>query len=124
MEGQPLSKVDFARLKAGRPVSSAWQRVAAELHRPSESWEQTIRWTALALADEARRWQTALPTLLRGDFIFTLALWVAAFTVAAAVVGQPEFTIRVGLGRGGVRVRVWTCDFSYDYVKINAEYRT
>ncbi|MSQ19899.1 MAG: bifunctional glutamate N-acetyltransferase/amino-acid acetyltransferase ArgJ [Betaproteobacteria bacterium] len=35
-----------------------------------------------------------------------------------------EITIRVDLGRGNANTRVWTCDFSYDYVKINAEYRT
>jgi len=40
------------------------------------------------------------------------------------VVAQDEFAVRVGLGRGDAQVRVWTCDFSYDYVKINAEYRT
>jgi len=100
MDGQPLSELDFARLKAGRPVGSAWQRVSAELHRPSESWEQTVRWTGLALADEARRWQTALPTLVRGDFIFTLALWVAAFAVAAAVVAQPEIPLPVRYSAG------------------------
>lgn len=42
----------------------------------------------------------------------------------AAVVAKPEFTIGVSLGRGEARARLWTCDFSYDYVKINAEYRT
>lgn len=42
----------------------------------------------------------------------------------AAVVAKPEFSIRVGLGRGEAQTTVWTCDFSYDYVKINAEYRT
>jgi glutamate N-acetyltransferase/amino-acid N-acetyltransferase len=42
----------------------------------------------------------------------------------SAVVAQSEFTIRIGLGRGDAKARVWTCDFSYDYVKINAEYRT
>lgn len=40
------------------------------------------------------------------------------------VLDQPEFTIRVNLGRGEVETRVLTCDLSYDYVKINAEYRT
>jgi glutamate N-acetyltransferase/amino-acid N-acetyltransferase len=40
------------------------------------------------------------------------------------VMDQPEFTIRVGLGRGHAGTHVLTCDFSYDYVKINAEYRT
>jgi glutamate N-acetyltransferase/amino-acid N-acetyltransferase len=35
-----------------------------------------------------------------------------------------ELSIRVSLGRGHAATTVWTCDFSYDYVKINAEYRT
>jgi glutamate N-acetyltransferase / amino-acid N-acetyltransferase len=35
-----------------------------------------------------------------------------------------EIEVRVALGRGGAETTVWTCDFSYDYVKINAEYRT
>ena len=42
----------------------------------------------------------------------------------AAVLARPEFTIAIDLGRGRARARIWTCDFSYDYVKINAEYRT
>jgi glutamate N-acetyltransferase / amino-acid N-acetyltransferase len=44
--------------------------------------------------------------------------------LGAAVVAKPEFSIRVQLGRGQAQARIWTCDFSYDYVKINAEYRT
>jgi glutamate N-acetyltransferase/amino-acid N-acetyltransferase len=34
------------------------------------------------------------------------------------------FRIGVALGRGDARARVMTCDLSYDYVRINAEYRT
>jgi glutamate N-acetyltransferase/amino-acid N-acetyltransferase len=37
---------------------------------------------------------------------------------------QAEITVRVSLGRGNDSATVWTCDYSYDYVKINAEYRT
>lgn len=40
------------------------------------------------------------------------------------VMQPPEITITVDLGRGVAATVVWTCDFSYDYVKINAEYRT
>jgi glutamate N-acetyltransferase/amino-acid N-acetyltransferase len=40
------------------------------------------------------------------------------------VMKQSEITVRAVLGRGDARATVWTCDFSYDYVKINAEYRT
>lgn len=41
-----------------------------------------------------------------------------------AVMNQAEITIGVNLNRGTIRERVWTCDFSHDYVTINAEYRT
>jgi glutamate N-acetyltransferase/amino-acid N-acetyltransferase len=40
------------------------------------------------------------------------------------VMKEAEITVRVLLGRGGIQATVWTCDFSYDYVKINADYRT
>ncbi|MDP2352096.1 MAG: bifunctional glutamate N-acetyltransferase/amino-acid acetyltransferase ArgJ [Pseudomonadota bacterium] len=42
----------------------------------------------------------------------------------ARVMAAPEIAIRVDLARGNTVATVWTCDFSYDYVKINAEYRT
>lgn len=42
----------------------------------------------------------------------------------AAVMKKPEFLVRALLHRGRAQATVWTCDFSYDYVKINAEYRT
>lgn len=41
-----------------------------------------------------------------------------------AVMARDEITVRVELGRGPAQGRIWTCDFSYDYVRINAEYRT
>lgn len=40
------------------------------------------------------------------------------------VMKEAEITVRVELGRGEAQATVWTCDFSYDYVKINADYRT
>lgn len=40
------------------------------------------------------------------------------------VMSQDDITIRIQLNRGDSADCVWTCDFSYDYVKINAEYRT
>ncbi len=42
----------------------------------------------------------------------------------ARVMKQDEITIRVALNRGERRTTVWTCDFSYDYVRINADYRS
>ncbi len=40
------------------------------------------------------------------------------------VMRQSEITVRVNLHRGAASSTVWTCDLSYDYVKINADYRS
>ncbi|WP_416885906.1 bifunctional glutamate N-acetyltransferase/amino-acid acetyltransferase ArgJ [Marinospirillum sp.] len=50
----------------------------------------------------------------------------ASYTEAAgaAVMQEAEITIRVHLGRGQAQETVWTCDFSHDYVSINADYRS
>jgi len=42
--------------------------------------------------------------------------------VAAMV--QNELVIDIALGRGTAQAEIWTCDLSYDYVRINAEYRS
>ena len=50
----------------------------------------------------------------------------AAYTEdqGAAIMADAEITIRIDLARGAAQATVWTCDFSYDYVKINADYRS
>ncbi|MDE2615931.1 MAG: bifunctional glutamate N-acetyltransferase/amino-acid acetyltransferase ArgJ [Burkholderiales bacterium] len=40
------------------------------------------------------------------------------------VMKQSEITVRVVLGRGQAEDTVWTCDFSHEYVTINADYRS
>ncbi len=40
------------------------------------------------------------------------------------VMQQSEITVRVELGRGSATHTVWTCDFSHEYVTINADYRS
>jgi glutamate N-acetyltransferase/amino-acid N-acetyltransferase len=42
----------------------------------------------------------------------------------AAAMKPAEIAVRVDLGRGSHAAKTWTCDFSYDYVKINADYRS
>jgi glutamate N-acetyltransferase/amino-acid N-acetyltransferase len=42
----------------------------------------------------------------------------------ARVMKQAEITVKVDLKRGSAQATVWTCDLSYDYVKINADYRS
>jgi glutamate N-acetyltransferase/amino-acid N-acetyltransferase len=40
------------------------------------------------------------------------------------IMKQAEITVRADLGRGAANASIYTCDFSYDYVKINADYRS
>ena len=40
------------------------------------------------------------------------------------IMKHAELTVRIALARGDAAATVWTCDFSYDYVKINADYRS
>ncbi len=42
----------------------------------------------------------------------------------AAAMKPAEIDVRIGLGRGSAAETVWTCDFSHDYVTINADYRS
>ena len=42
----------------------------------------------------------------------------------AAIMQESDILVRVVLNRGKSNVTIWTCDFSYDYVKINADYRS
>ncbi|MDR2208424.1 MAG: bifunctional glutamate N-acetyltransferase/amino-acid acetyltransferase ArgJ [Azoarcus sp.] len=44
--------------------------------------------------------------------------------VGARIMKHAELTVRVDLARGQAKSTVWTCDFSYDYVRINADYRS
>jgi glutamate N-acetyltransferase/amino-acid N-acetyltransferase len=50
----------------------------------------------------------------------------ASYTEKAGqlIMDQSEIDITVKLNRGQQHATIWSCDFSYDYVRINAEYRT
>jgi len=75
---------------------------------------------------------------LRDLDVRTVKLWLGKTLVAeyggraasyheaegAREMEQAEIVVRIDLGRGAVKAKVWTCDLSYDYVKINADYRS
>jgi glutamate N-acetyltransferase/amino-acid N-acetyltransferase len=53
-----------------------------------------------------------------------MGLGLAAEARIAKVFRQKEFTIAVGLGQGRHNAHMWTTDLSFDYVRINASYRS
>ncbi len=53
-----------------------------------------------------------------------LALDLDQEAAATEVLKQKQFTVTIDLNEGNAEAEVYTCDFSYDYVKINADYRS
>jgi glutamate N-acetyltransferase/amino-acid N-acetyltransferase len=53
-----------------------------------------------------------------------MGIGLAAERKIARVFKRKEFTISVHLGQGRARAHMWTTDLSYDYVRINASYRS
>ena len=43
---------------------------------------------------------------------------------AKEILLEEEITIKIGLGDGNGKATAWGCDLTYDYVKINGDYRT
>ena len=64
-------------------------------------------------------WFGGVPMVQRG-----IGLGLVAERRIAKVFRQKEFTIAVGLGQGRHRAHMWTTDLSFDYVRINASYRS
>jgi len=100
VETAPLSELDLARLKARQASLPAVHPVAAVSRRPLPSWRDTLGWTGVAVTRELKTWHAALPTLVRSDAVFSLMLWVAVFSVAAAVVAVPSIPISVRYSAG------------------------
>jgi len=69
---------------------------------------------------------SGIDVLLDDVCIVTQGARAPDYTEAAgqSVLDQEEFAIVIKLGRGSCHETVWTCDFSHDYVTINADYRT
>ena len=64
-------------------------------------------------------WFGGVPMVQQG-----VGLGLVAERRIAKVFRQKEFTIAVGLGQGHHRAQMWTTDLSFDYVRINASYRS
>ena len=66
-------------------------------------------------------------TIRFGDVLVAENGWVANTyreEDGAAVMKQPEITIRADIGLGDGRATVWTCDLTHGYITINADYRS
>jgi glutamate N-acetyltransferase / amino-acid N-acetyltransferase len=87
-----------------------WGRILAAIGRAPV--------TALAVEDVSI-WLNDYQIVKNGE-----AAAVYEESVAAAIMAETDIVLRVVLGEGGVVARIWTCDLTYEYIRINAEYRS
>ena len=98
VDGQPLSAADLQRLKSRR--TSVSPAVAAVQLGRRPTFSELSRLTWLSVGREALQWRLTIPSLVRGEFVFTLALWVAVFSVTAAILAAPNVPLTVRYSAG------------------------
>lgn len=132
-DGEGATKFITVRVEGGRDAAECRQVAYAIAHSPlvktaffaSDPNLGRIL-AAVGYAGIADLDQTRIDLHLDGVHVVTQGGRHPAYREedGARVMKQSEITVRVGLGRGAAHDTVWTCDFSHDYVTINADYRS
>ena len=132
-DGEGATKFISVQVEAGRDIAECKQIAFAIAHSPliktaffaSDPNLGRIL-AAIGYAGVSDLDVNALQVYLGDVLVVEKGGRAASYTEAAgvAVMREADITVRVVLNRGPANATVWTCDFSYDYVKINAEYRT
>jgi glutamate N-acetyltransferase/amino-acid N-acetyltransferase len=131
-DGEGVTKV-VKVVVSGAPTAAAAKRVAATI--------ATSNLVKTALFGEDANWGRVMGAIgrsgvpidpdkleVRFDNVVMVKRGMGTGLVAerkiARVFKQKEFTISVNLGQGRAQAHMWTTDLSYDYVRINASYRS
>lgn len=132
-DGEGATKFVTIQVESGRSVAECRQVAYAIAHSP------LVKTAFFASDPNLGRILAAIGNAGIEDLdVSTLRLYLDSVLVAAnggrhpdyseeqgaAALAKPEFTLRAVLNRGQAAATVWTCDLSFEYVKINAEYRT
>lgn len=132
-DGEGATKFISVQVESGRDLAECKQVAFAIAHSP------LIKTAFFASDPNLGRILAAIGYAGVGDLdVNTLQVYLGDLLVAekggratsyteaagVAVMRETDIVVRVVLNRGAAAATVWTCDFSYDYVKINAEYRT
>ena len=132
-DGEGATKFVTVRVEQGRTAAECLQVAYAIAHSPlvktalfagDPNWGRFCM--AIGRAGVADLDQRQVSLFLDEVQVAARGLIAPAYTeqAGAAVMAKDEFTVRVLLNRGQAAETVWTSDFSYEYVRINAEYRT
>jgi glutamate N-acetyltransferase / amino-acid N-acetyltransferase len=130
-DGEGATKLIEIRVRGGRTVAEAHRIAMTMANSPlvkTAFFGNDPNWGRLMMAAGRAgvRFDPSRAALWIGDVQLVRAGEPLPFDHAQAVatLKQPEVTTTLELAEGAATARVWTCDFSYDYVRINAEYHT
>jgi glutamate N-acetyltransferase/amino-acid N-acetyltransferase len=131
-DGEGVTKVVNIEVTGGTTVAQARQvaetiatssLVKTALFGEDANWGRVMaaigRAGVLITPSKLNVWFGGVPMVQRG-----IGLGLAAERRIAKVFRQKEFTIAVRLGQGRYGAHMWTTDLSFDYVRINASYRS
>jgi glutamate N-acetyltransferase/amino-acid N-acetyltransferase len=124
-----LVTVDVSGAASDAQAELAARRIANSLLVKTALFGGDPNWGRILQTLGAGRVKLALPrTEVRLGGVPVFRAGASTGTAARARAGRklraPEVEIAVQLGVGRGRCRIWTCDLSYEYVRVNAEYTT
>ena len=132
-DGEGATKFITIRVEGGRDVAECRQTALAIAHSPLVKTaffasDPNLGRIVCAIGNGAAPDQDTARVSFWLDDVQVVANGARAtsYTEGAGqrVMKNDEITVRVALGRGDAAATVWTCDFSHDYVSINADYRS
>lgn len=132
-DGEGASKFVSITVREGRTVAECLDVAFTIAHSPlvktalfasDPNWGRLL--AAIGRAGLPDLDVNAVSLRLNGVLIAEQGCRAASYTEeqGAAAMAASDITIDIALARGEAAETVWTSDFSYDYVRINAEYRT
>ncbi len=132
-DGEGASKFVAVEVNNGRDEAECLEVAYTIAHSPlvktalfasDPNWGRLLM--AIGRADIADLDVSGVSVSLNSVLIADKGERAASYTedLGQAAMEPEEITISVSLGRGEASATVWTSDLSYDYVRINAEYRT
>jgi glutamate N-acetyltransferase/amino-acid N-acetyltransferase len=131
-DGEGATRLVTVRVREARSPAQAEQaarRIANSLLVKTALFGGDANWGRILQTVGAGRIRLVLPRTqvkLAGVVVFQrgASTGAAARARAARALRAREIEVEIKLGAGRAAAQVWTCDLSYDYVRINAEYTT
>lgn len=123
-----LIEVNVINAKTQKDASLACKAIANSPLVKTAFFGEDANWGRLLTAAgySGARFNPSSTTITIGDLVLFNKGTALRFDESAAkeILSRKEISVTVDFSEGNFHDRVWTCDFSYDYIKINAHYRT